>query len=339
MRDKKKIAVLLFNFGGPSSLKDVQRFLFSLFNDKYIISLRQPFRFFLACYISYFRSKKTKKLYSLIGGKSPILKETLLQASELSKKLDIENNVSTTYKVFVAMQYSYPYLDDTIKDINLFSPNEVILLPLYPQYSSTTTLSFLANNVQKVQCITDKVNVICCYHTHELYIKSISNNIYIYYKKALKFGIPRILFSAHGIPKYMVENGDPYELHVNETAKAIVKKLQITDLDWKVCYQSKVGRLEWLLPSTKNEIEIASKNDIPIVIVPISFVSENLETLVELDIEYKEYAKYYFRVPVVGIDNDFISALADIVKKKKCSIECSIENKLCWKQYIKTNKN
>lgn len=336
MNFKKKVAVLLFNFGGPSCLNNVRQFLFSLFSDPNIISLKQPFRFLLAIYISFFRSKNTKKLYKLIGGKSPILDLSYKQASALREKLkETENSNNINYKVFVAMQYSYPRLDDIKQDIEEFSPDEITVLPLYPQYSSTTTLSFLSKNIHKLEVISHKTNIICCYHTHELYILSLSKKIRNSYKQALEFGKPRMLFSAHGIPEYMVNNGDPYQRHVNQTAEALVAELGISELDWKVCYQSKVGRLKWLVPSTEDEIKKTNIDNIPVVVVPISFVSENLETLVELDIEYQKYAKHYFRVPTVGIDNDFISALTDLIIEKRCDTKCLIENKLCWKQYTK----
>lgn len=313
----KKIAVVLFNLGGPDLPKSVQPFLFNLFNDKAIISAPQPIRWFIAKLISTRRAPIAREIYKNLGGKSPLLELTKQQAEALEEKLNMSTGAK--YKVFISMRYWHPMSAECVSQVKEWGADEEILLPLYPQYSTTTTGSSFVDwqkNAKK-QGLNLPTAKIGCYPTQEDFISAHVDLLKESYSKALKNGKPRVLFSAHGLPQKIVDAGDPYQNHVEKTAAAIVEKLAIDDLDFAICYQSKVGPLEWLKPSTENEIARAGADNVPIVILPIAFVSEHSETLVELDIEYKELAaekgvSCYERVPALGVHESYIKGLAKI---------------------------
>ncbi|MCE3231858.1 MAG: Ferrochelatase [Rickettsiaceae bacterium] len=317
----KKIGVVLFNLGGPDSPEAVKPFLFNLFNDKAIITLPNPFRFLLAKIISSRRAPVAKQIYSEIGGKSPIFEETEKQAKALEQRL---NNSNNEYKTFIAMRYWHPFSYEALNEVEKYKPDEIILLPLYPQYSSATTASSL--NDWLMQCkksdISIPTDIIHSYQVEDNFINSHAKLILNEYEKVSDKNNLRILFSAHGLPQKLIDAGDPYQLQIEQTTSSIVQKLSIKNLDWKVCYQSKVGRLKWLEPSTENEIIEAGKENRSLIIVPIAFVSEHSETLVELDIEYKKLAesrgvRQYLRVPALGSDELFINCLARLCKNDK----------------------
>lgn len=314
-----KTAVILFNLGGPDSLKAVKPFLFNLFNDPFIITLPKPFRSMLAWWISTLRNKKAQAIYRHMGGKSPILEQTMAQADALEKLLQEKAGEHQEYKVFISMRHWHPMSSVVVKKVKSYAPDEVILLPLYPQFSTTTTGSAFADWEQ--QAAKNTLNVptskICCYPVDKGFIVSQVKLIKDAYWKASEQGKPRILFSAHGLPEKIIDAGDPYQWQVEKCASAIVKVLAIDELDWRVCYQSRVGRLKWIGPSTEEEILQAGGDKVPLVVVPIAFVSEHSETLVELDIEYSALAKEhhvpgYWRIPAVGIEPFFIETLADL---------------------------
>ncbi len=311
-----KTAVVLFNLGGPDSLAAVQPFLFNLFNDPAIIGLPRPFRTWLARLISKKRAPKAAEIYKEMGGKSPILPNTQAQAEALEKSLSGHGQV----KVFTAMRYWHPFAEAVAREVKKYAPDHVILLPLYPQFSTTTTGSSFkdwrraARNVGIEKTPTSQI---CCYPTHTEFAKSYAGLIRGFYEQAAQHGTPRILFSAHGLPEKIVRRGDPYQWQVEETTKAVMRELAMEGVDYLNCYQSRVGPLKWIGPSTDAEIIRAAKEGRPIVLVPIAFVSEHSETLVELDIEYKHLAEtnggaHYFRVPTVSVEAHFIAALSDL---------------------------
>ncbi|MDX2074253.1 MAG: ferrochelatase [Alphaproteobacteria bacterium] len=324
----RKIAVVLFNLGGPDSPRAIRPFLFNLFNDRAIISLSQPMRWLLAQWIAWGRSKKAAGIYHHIGGKSPILELTQQQARALEERLKSHGE----YKVFVSMRYWHPMSGAAAKNVQQYAPDHIVLLPLYPQFSTTTTGSSFEDWDR--QC--DKIGLkaptskICCYPAQKSFAAAHAKIIREYYWKAAEFGRPRILFSAHGLPEKVIAMGDPYQYQVEKTAAAIVQILSIDDLDYNVCYQSKVGPLAWIGPSTEEEIARAAEEKTPIVVVPIAFVSEHSETLVELDIEYKHLAEKlgvpsYQRVPALATEPFFIEALGEIVLSKIDSTGISSE--------------
>ena len=212
-----KKAVVLFNLGGPDSLESVGPFLFNLFNDKRIISLPNPFRYLLARFISFRRKNFAKQIYKHIGGKSPILEETKAQADALEKSLGDD------FKVFIAMRYWHPFVEEILPQINSDQFDEVILLPLYPQFSTTTSLSSLESCLDKIK---HKKKIICCYYDHPLFIKSHARLILDQYQKAQKVAKPIVLFSAHGLPVSVIKKGDPYQFQVEQSVKNVVKDLK-----------------------------------------------------------------------------------------------------------------
>ncbi|CAI28092.1 Ferrochelatase [Ehrlichia ruminantium str. Gardel] len=309
-----RIAVVLFNLGGPQSLSEVKSFLFNLFYDKNIINLPNPLRFIIATLISHFRNKTATKIYQYLDGKSPILEATKTQATLLETVLNKHNN--NQYKVFIFMRYSNPSVKETIKHVNEYNPNRIILLPLYPHYSLTTTFSAIQhwNKYTKTENLAIPTTTICSYYHNEHYIKAQCKLITEKYYEACIYGLPRILFSAHSLPLSIIQRGDPYLYQIEHSVYLIVKFLNIPSLDYKICYQSKVGPVKWLEPSTLSEINKAIQNNTPIVLVPISFVSENSETLVELDIEYKSTVpeNMFFRVPTLSENEGYIKCLEEM---------------------------
>ncbi len=313
----KKTAVILFNLGGPDKLSATKKFLFNLFNDKAIINLPFFFRYFLAKYISKKREKFSQEIYKNMGGKSTILEQSNKQAELLEKELNKENS----YQVFVSMRYWHPFSSEIIKEIKNF--DELILLPLYPQYSTTTTSSSF-NDWQK-QAKKHNINIptkkICCYPKEKNFIKAHCELINFAIKKIKNLSDYRILFSAHSLPEKIIKKGDPYQWQITETAQSIMANLK-NNIDFQICYQSKIGRLKWLEPSIESALKKAANDKKNIILVPISFVSEHSETLVELDIEYKKIVenlgiKDYIRISTLSYNKNFISALASLCLKKE----------------------
>jgi ferrochelatase len=318
----EKRAVILFNLGGPDGPEAVQPFLFNLFNDPAIISLPNPLRWFLAKMISRRRAPIAREIYANIGGKSPLLEETTAQAQALEKKLNGPGKPET--RVFICMRYWHPMSAETAKAVAAFQPDQVIELPLYPQYSTTTSASSLKDwrRAARGAGVTANAKAACCYPTASGFIEAQADLVSVAITEAKKTGSPRVLFSAHGLPKKVIAKGDPYQWQVEQTAAAVVGELTKRGIDGfepVVCYQSQVGPLEWIGPATEDEIERAGGDKVPLVVVPIAFVSEHSETLVELDIEYREVANHagvpaYHRVPTVTVQPAFIDALAEIVE-------------------------
>ena len=331
-----KKAVILFNLGGPDKLESVEPFLFNLFNDPAIISIPSIFRYPLAKFISAKRAPIAKNIYREIGDKSPILELTQDQAKIL------ENNLSKKgdYKCFVVMRCWHPRAMDIIKKVKEYNPSEIVLLPLYPQYSASTSGSSIKewNDLCKKENYKVKTKTICCYPTESNFLESHASLI----KKIIKnldknF---KLLFSAHGLPENKIKKGDPYQWQVEQTVEGIMTKLKDENLDYTICYQSRVGPLKWIGPSTDDVIVKYSKEKKGIIIVPVAFVSEHSETLVELDIEYKKLAEkngcsFYKRVPALATEENFIKGLTELVLQKETkgnyvsSIMCPDKYKKC----------
>lgn len=312
-----KIAVVLFNLGGPDSPGAVEPFLFNLFSDPAIIGLPQPLRWLVAKLISKRRAPKAQGIYAQIGGSSPLLANTQAQARALEAVLADLGEV----RCFAAMRYWHPMTEGAVAAVKAFGPERIVLLPLYPQFSTTTTGSSKKawDKAAAAQGLTAAASYACCYPVQPGFVAAAAELTAKHYAEAAKHGKPRVLFSAHGLPKKVVAGGDPYQVQVEKTAAAIAAKLGIADLDSVVCYQSRVGPLEWIGPYTEDEIARAGRDKVPLVVVPLAFVSEHSETLVELDIEYREKAAHdgvphYERVPAVSTHPAFIAGLAEIVR-------------------------
>ena len=310
-----KLAIVLFNLGGPDSLKAVKPFLFNLFRDPAIITLPAVVRYPLAALISTTRDKLAQANYALMGGASPLLAETGAQARALEAALGGRDD-SVEVRCFVAMRYWKPFAKETAAQVAAYAPDEIVLLPLYPQYSTTTTGSSLKDWLSAYKG-PGRSRTVCCYPTAHGLVAAHAQAIGKTWRDAGKPKGLRLLFSAHGLPQQIVDGGDPYRAQIEATAVAIAA--QLPDFpDWKVCFQSRVGRLEWLKPSTDDEIRRAGKEAKGVLVAPIAFVSEHVETLVELDREYAELAKHvgcapYLRAPTPGIHGVFIEELARTV--------------------------
>ena len=308
-----KLAVVLFNLGGPDSLTAVRPFLFNLFRDPAIIQLPAIARYPLAAAIAAGRTKPAQANYAIMGDRSPLLPETEAQAQALEARL---RGAGHDARVFIAMRYWKPFARETARQVAAFAPDEIVLLPLYPQFSTTTSGSSLAEWA-KVYRGPGKTRTVCCYPTAQGLIDAYADEIRGVWERAGRPGNVRLLFSAHGLPKRVVEAGDPYQAQIEATAAAIAARLPEL-ADHQVCYQSRVGRLVWLGPSTEDAIHAAAKDGRGVLIAPIAFVSEHVETLVELDHEYAGLAEElgvapYLRARTPGVAADFIGALAEAV--------------------------
>lgn len=319
----RKKAIILFNLGGPDSPEAVRPFLFQLFYDKNIISVPNPMRFFLAQFISRKREKTAREVYAHIGGRSPILEETLLQAKALETMLN-RDTPSVLHKVFIVMRYWHPRAEQVVKEVASFAPDEICLLPLYPQFSTTTTQSSFEEweKVTRDLGLSVSTQKICCYFDHPNFIAAHVEKIKEALVQAESIGVPHVLFSAHGLPEKIIEKGDPYQKQVEASVAAILRELSLPSLEYTICYQSRVGPLKWIGPSTEHSIETQAKRGRALIVVPIAFVSEHSETLVELDIEYKaialaQGASGYLRVPALRDSERFIEALSQIVSLEK----------------------
>lgn len=314
-----KIAVVLFNLGGPDNLQAVQPFLFNLFNDHAIIRLPQPFRFLLAKFISSRRVEKASGIYAKLGGASPLLKNTERQARALEGALKLGGG---DFRCFVSMRYWHPFVEEVAQQVKDYAPDKIILLPLYPQFSTTTTASSLKSweDIAKKIDLRVRTKTVCCYPTEAGFVGAMVHGIRAAYEQAKAHGHPRILFSAHGLPESIVKAGDPYPEQCHMTAEAIVQMLNIEKLDWALCYQSRVGRLKWIGPSTEDEIKRAGITKTPLIAVPLSFVSENSETLYEIDMLFRDLARdcgvpFFAYVPTAGDAPDFMAGLAALIRK------------------------
>lgn len=320
--DKNLTAVVLLNLGGPDSLDAVEPFLYNLFCDPFIIDLPLGFLFRkpLAKRISSKRSKEVRHFYQLIGDKSPLLELTQQQAQALERRLKEFGH----YKVFIAMRYWHPFTEEAMQEVRESGAISVVLLPLYPQYSRTTSTSSIAEWKRLARKHgVDKIptRIIPSFHNDTNYIAAVAENL----RRCLKENWqpqetqPHILFSAHGVPVSVIEGGDPYKAQMEETVRLVMEAIQYSH-PHILCYQSKVGKAEWLKPSTEETIKsLASKGVKDMLVVPIAFVSDHSETLYELDILLKGVAmeagvKKYVRVPSLNSSPRFINALAELVR-------------------------
>lgn len=310
-----KIAIILFNLGGPDSLAAVQPFLRNLFSDPAIIGLPAWLRLPLARFIAARRTPKALGIYEQIGGGSPILGQTEAQARALEGALEQAVGGEHEWRGYVCMRYWHPMTERVVQSVQRFAPDRIVLLPLYPQFSTTTTGSSF-DAWKKVSTIKAPTVEIESYPTEPGFIRA-SIELVKHGLVEAGDGPKRVLFSAHGLPEKVIKRGDPYQRQVEETAAAIAQHLD--GVDWSVCYQSRVGPLKWIGPPTESEIRRAASDGKAIVLYPLSFVSEHSETLVELDIEYRHLAESagvpkYVRVPTVGTHPQFIHGLANLVR-------------------------
>jgi protoporphyrin/coproporphyrin ferrochelatase len=310
-----KLAVVLFNLGGPDGPDAVRPFLENLFKDPAIIGLPGLLRVPLAKLISSRREAAAKANYAIMGGGSPLLPETEKQACALEAAL-AQARPDITAKVFIAMRYWKPFADETARAVAAFAPDEIVLLPLYPQFSTTTTASSLKDWARAYKG-PGRTRKVCCYPTAPGLVEAHAKVIRRSWEAAGRPAGLRLLFSAHGLPEKVIRAGDPYQAQVEATVAAVSARLpELPDV--QVCYQSRVGPLKWIGPATDEEIRRAGADGKGVLISPVAFVSEHVETLVELDHEYAHLAQEvgctpYLRAPTPTIEPDFIRTLAGAV--------------------------
>jgi ferrochelatase len=313
--DVRRVGVVLVNLGGPDRQEAVRPFLFNLFHDPAIISLPQPFRWLIAQLISRLREKSAQANYAKMGGGSPIVPESLKQADALRDELNrrwLGNGAEA--HVTLAMRYWKPYSTDAVAAMRAAGVDQVVFTPLYPQFSTTTTAS--SWKAWQAAGWTGS-RAICCYPSLDGFITAHVDRVVETWEKAGRPARTRVLFSAHGLPQKVIDEGDPYQSQVEETVAAIAARLP-EGLEHVICYQSRVGPLKWIGPSTEEALETAAHDKMGVIVSPVAFVSEHIETLVELDEEYAEKAEelglpHYLRAPAIGTHPAYISALADLV--------------------------
>jgi ferrochelatase len=317
---RPRVAIVLFNLGGPDKPESIKPFLFNLFSDPAILRVPGFIRPLLARIITRARLKPATENYMILGGRSPLLELTIAQADALEAALpDVDA------KCFIAMRYWHPFSEQAVREVAQYAPDEVLLVPLYPQYSTTTTGSSLtAWREAAVRAgLAVKTTALCCYHSDPGFTAATAASVARSYAEARGALAPeiglRVLFSAHGLPESIVKAGDPYQHQVERTVAAVMRAWGAAEVDWSICYQSRATPQKWIDPSTESAIEQAAHDKTAVLVVPIAFVSEHSETLVELDVEYRELAEKagvpgYFRTPAQNADPGFIEALADLCR-------------------------
>jgi ferrochelatase len=319
-QEDRKVGVLLLNLGGPDSLAAVRPFLSNLFSDREIIRLGPPFmQKPLAYLISFLRHKKTEGYYRLIGGKSPILDITAAQAQALEQALNgppLASKGPRPFKVYVGMRYWHPLIEEVLPLIHQDGVRKLVVLGLYPHYSVATTGSSFSMLKRSIDEFPIEWHGIDSWYDNALYIGALVDKI----KKGLElFGGadpgPYVLFSAHSLPRKFIEEGDPYVDQIKATIRKVSERM---DIKWDLSYQSKSGPVEWLEPSTDSALaKLAGRGVRDLLVVPISFVSDHIETLYEIDILYKGMAAArgirLERAESLNASPLFIEALKDIV--------------------------
>jgi protoporphyrin/coproporphyrin ferrochelatase len=319
---RPRVAVVLFNLGGPDRPEAIRPFLVNIFTDPAI--LRVPFfvRPFLARRIAAARLEPARAAYAALGGRSPLLELTRAQAASLEAEL-----TEFDAKCFIAMRYWHPLGDETAIAVRDWKPDTVVLLPLYPQHSTATTGSSLTawrEAAARVGLVAN-TTALCCYPTDAACVAAIATLLRTALRGARERLPPttglRVLFSAHGLPESIVQAGDPYQWQIEQTVARVLAEWGEA-ADWVICYQSRATPQRWIGPSTEEEIERAAHDGVAVLVVPVAFVSDHSETLVELDIDYRALAERigvpgYFRVPTPNADTAFIAALADLVRRAR----------------------
>ncbi len=321
---KRRVAVVLFNLGGPDAPSAVRPFLTNLFTDPAILRVPGWLRPLLGRFIAWRRTKPALENYQILGGRSPLLELTRQQSAALEAAL--ANEPGLEFRSFVAMRYWHPFAAEVVREVKEWGPDEVLLIPLYPQYSTTTTGSSITDwdAACRAAGVVWPTSTLCCFHSDASFADATARLLRVEYDKA-RASLPegtklRLLFSAHGLPEDIVKAGDPYQWQVERSAEAVFSALGLPDLEYQVCYQSRVTPQVWIGPSTDTEIERAAREGVAVLICPIAFVSDHSETLVELDVEYRQLGEKhgipgYFRVPAQNSDSRFIDALADLVRR------------------------
>ncbi len=331
----RRVAVVLMNLGGPDGLDAVEPFLKNLFSDPAIIRAPVFVRLPLAAAIARLRGGAARRNYALMGGVSPLRRETDRQAAALEEELKFRFG-DDMVRVFTSMRHWSPLTDETVTEVAAFAPDTVVLAPLYPQYSTTTSASSLKEWRRRYRGAGEP-KTICCWPLNSGLIAAHADIIESTWAAAGRPSV-RLLFSAHGLPKRVIGRGDPYQWQVESSCAAVAARLG-PEWDWRVCYQSRVGPAGWIGPSTIQEIHNAARDGIGVIIDPIAFVSEHVETLVELDIDYRRRAEaagvsIYLRCQAVGAHPIFIGGMADAVERSIAADGTNPDGPACPVRFI-----
>jgi len=317
MNDTKPTALILLNMGGPDSLEAVEPFLFNLFSDRELIQLpagallQKPF----AKLISHFRSKRVVENYRAIGGKSPLLEWTQKQAAGIADRLE---NVQP----FVIMRYWHPFAGVVLEEIKQSGIEQAVVLSMYPHYTGATTGSSV-NDFKRAAakvCPELKYQIIEDWYDWPKYLDALANRIREGLAEMPEDETRRIFFSAHALPQKFIDRGDPYQKHVMATVEGVMAR--VGDYPWVVAFQSRSGPVKWMEPGTEEMvIKLGKEGCTSLLMVPISFVSDHIETLEEIDVEYRDLAlangiENFKRAPSLNDHDDFLQGLADLVKDR-----------------------
>jgi len=319
MKKNKTVGVVLFQLGGPDSLDAIEPFLYNLFCDPDIIDFpfakiaRKP----LAKLISSNRAKKVQSHYAEIGGRSPILEFTSAQARALEDEL----NKSFPSRVFIAMRYWHPMTEETLRAVEKASVDELVLLPLYPQYSKTTTGSSLNEwnrQVARSPVRNGTIKIVKEFYTNPVYLDAVVEKIQGSLERFSQGQEVHLAFSAHSVPVSVIASGDPYEDQIEATAELVMRRGAWSH-PYSICYQRKVGAGKWLQPSLHETLhQLAAKGTKNLLVIPIAFVSDHVETLNEIDLEARREAEdlgieHFEMMPGLNDSPKFIQALAGLV--------------------------
>ena len=318
MADAKPTALILLNMGGPDSLDAVEPFLYNLFRDRDLIQLplgallQKPF----ARMISHFRAKKVVENYRLIGGKSPLLEWTQKQAAGIAQRLG--KNV----RPFVAMRYWTPSADEVLQKVKAAGIEQALVLSMYPHYTGATTGSSVKDFRRAAAAIHPQLDCQFIEHWYDWpgYLDALANRIREGLAELPAADTPRILFSAHALPQKFIDRGDPYQDHVMATVQGVMSR--VGDYPWTVAFQSRSGPVKWMEPGTEETIiKLAKDGCNALLMVPISFVSDHIETLEEIDVEYRDLALAngigcFRRAPSLNDHDDFLQGLAELVQQR-----------------------
>jgi len=316
---EKKYGIILAYMGGPENRKEVRPFLANLFNDPHIISIPQPIRFFVSRMIAYSRAGTAAEHYEEIGGGSPLKKFTSIQAEKLSEKL---NGRGFDCTIRTGYSYSHPFIKEAMASFKDEPVDKIIAIPLYPQYS-ITTFGSIADDFRaaaKKYKLEDKLDLVQAYYDNDLHIRA---SVDLLEKALEKINLDedyRVIFTAHSLPQSVIDKGDPYKKQIEKTMELILQKVNIRD--YVLSFQSKIGPVKWVQPSTVETIRKAGSEGIKqLVVMPIGFTCDHVETLHELDIELAEMARdggveHFVRAGVFNDHPQFIELLSDLVINK-----------------------
>lgn len=311
-------ALILLNMGGPDSLAAVRPFLYNLFSDRELIQLpagallQKPF----ARLISYFRAKKVVENYRAIGGKSPLLEWTQKQAEGIAQRL------GKGVAPYVVMRYWHPLATAVLTQLKADGITSATVVSMYPHYTRATTGSSVNDFKRAAAQVYPQLNyrVVEQWHDWPLYLDALANRVregLESFHELMRDDV-QILFSAHALPQKFIDRGDPYQQQVEETAKGVMER--VGDYAWTIAYQSRSGPVKWMEPGTEEEItRLAAAGHQSLLMVPVSFVSDHIETLEEIDMEYRELAVSagivnFCRAPSLNDHDDFLAALAALVR-------------------------